>query len=197
MLKRLLKYAETVVDEEKGQVTAVLTTKKLTRTQILFCVGKDDDYSRAMAEYFILKRPSFVAKAKLKEGDTRDTDMAIKIAKTKLERQFNKYMIQVMVNSSRDLLAKVEGCFERAYKLNKDVETCTFHIIGLQLPKDIGPVDIDISGSRSATAKHLLSSPRFVDFVRAIVGQRDDRIACKARRKKEKKMNSDPNSAAD
>ena len=196
MLKNLLRYAETVVDEDKGQVTAVLTTKKLTRTQILFCVGKDD-YSRAMAEYFILKRPSFVAKAKLKEGDTCDTNMAIKIANTKLERQFNKYMIQVLVESSRDLLTKVEGCFEQAYKLNKDVENCTFHIIGLQLPKDIGPVDIDISESRSATAKHLLSSPRFVDFVRAIVGQRDDRIACRARRKKEKKMNSDPNSAAD
>jgi hypothetical protein len=194
MLKKLLKYTEIKVDEQKGQVTAILNTRNITAKEIRFCTCSDGQ-SKAMAEQLIRKKPIFVGKARLKPGDTKDTGMAVKIAKTKLERQFDKYMIQVLVGAAKDLLLMAEGCFKEACKISEDVDNCTFHIIDLQLPKDIGPVDIDISGSRSATAKKLLFNPSFSRFVRAVEMQKEDKIAYKARCKENKKKNSDPNTA--
>lgn len=192
MLKSLLKFTQVIVNKDECTVTAMINTKKLSEDSIVHCSKfpmRDKQVSYTVAKDIVENRPVFIGIAKLKDGDNSDLDTATKIARTKLERQLNKYCIQVAVKTAIDLYDYSKAFFRAALKCDNDAARCTGHIIDLQLPKDHPPVDIDTSESRSMSAKKFLQNSwdPYVDFIKAVEDDRANNRAHKHCLKQDKK----------
>ena len=199
MVKKLFKYAETIIDDKKGVVTVIIDTKKLTRTQIAACTvttAKEETSSILLGAYIYENRPVFVGKAKLKDGDESNIELATRIARTKLERQIDKFALQIYVKLAINSYKESKAAFLAAVRYNKAANHCTAHIIDLQLPKDHGPVDI-ASESQSMTAKKLLNQHgwlNYTDFIELVEDDVDERRYRKSRLKEEKRKAKEANS---
>lgn len=200
MVKKLFKYAETIIDDKKGVVTVIIDTKKLARSQIAACTvstSKGEMSSILLGAYIDEKRPVFIGKAKLKDGDESNIELATRIARTKLERQIDKFALQIYVKLAINSYKESKAAFLAAVRYNKAANHCTAHIIDLQLPKDHGPVDIDTSESQSMTAKKLLNQHgwlNYTDFIELVEEDVDERRYRKSRLKEEKRKAKEANS---
>lgn len=198
MVKKLFKYAETIIDKKKGVVTIIIDTRKLTQSQLIECAKlTKDNVSILLAKYIDDNRPVFVGKAKLKDGDESNIVLATRIARTKLERQIDKFALQLYVKFAIAAYKKSKAAFLAAVRYNKAANHCTAHIIDLQLPENHEPVDIDVSVSQSMTAKKLLNEDgwlNYTDFVELVEEDADERRYRKSRLKEEKRKAKEANS---
>ena len=200
MVKKLFMYAETITDEKKGVVTVIIDTRKLTRSQIVACGGKltKDNMSIFIAKCISDNRPVFVGKAQLKDGDESNIELATRIARTKLERQIDKFALQLCVKFAIAAYKKSKAAFLAAVRYSKAANHCTAHIIDLQLPENHEPVDIDTSVSQSMTAKKLLNEKygwlTYTDFIELVEEDAEERRYRKFRLKEEKQKAKEANS---
>lgn len=198
MVKKLFKYAETITDEKKGVVTVIIDTRKIPRSQLIACAKlTKDNMSILLAKCIDDNRPVFVGKAKLKDGDESNVELATRIARTKLERQIDKFALQLYVKFAIAAYKKSKAAFLAAVRYNKAADHCTAHIIDLQLPENHEPVDIDTSVSQSMTAKKLLNEGcwlNYTDFVELVEEDADERRYRKSRLKEEKRKAKEANS---
>lgn len=197
MIKKLFKYVETITDEKKGVVTVIIDTRKRTQSQLIACANLKDKMSILLAKCIDDNRPVFVGKAKLKDGDESNIELATRIARTKLERQIDKFALQLYVKFAIAAYKKSKAAFLAAVRYNKAANHCTAHIIDLQLPENHEPVDIDVSVSQSMTAKKLLNEDgwlNYTDFVELVEDDADERRYRKSRLKEEKRKAKEANS---
>ena len=200
MVKKLFKYAETIIDKKKGVVTIIIDTRKLSHSQLIACTKLTKDNMSillAIAKCIDDNKPVFVGKAKLKDGDESNIVLATRIARTKLERQIDKFALQLYVKFAIAAYKKSKAAFLAAVRYNKAANHCTAHIIDLQLPENHEPVDIDVSVSQSMTAKKLLNEDgwlNYTDFVELVEEDADERRYRKSRLKEEKRKAKEANS---